>query len=165
MTKKVVIADAGPLIAFGRIDHLSLLSDTLGKIILPEVVANECLRENFRPGADAIQKAVNKKIITIDQNTHLQKHHDFLEILGEGESAAIVLALHLGVGLLIDERLGRNTAKKMNIKIIGTAGVLLLAKKNKLIKKISPLIYQLKDVGYYLSAALVREILTRAKEI
>lgn len=66
MIKKTVVANAGPLIAFGRIKRLSLLSDTLGTIIIPQAVAGECLENISRPGADEIQKAINKKKL-IDQ--------------------------------------------------------------------------------------------------
>lgn len=163
-SRKIVVADAGPLIAFGRINFLSLLSDTLGKIIIPEAVANECLLDISRPGAIAIQKAIHEKTLKVLPSDIHDEHHELLEILGKGETAAIALASKLNIGILIDEKLGRNAARKLNLKVIGTAGVLLLAKQNKFIDKVSPLIHELKKVGYYLSAELVREILKQARE-
>lgn len=133
-------------------------------IIVPEAVAAECLVDTSRPGASEIQKAIQKKIIKVEANPELDGNHELLTILGKGEAAAITLALKLQTGLLIDERLGRSAAKKLNVKIIGTAGVLLLAKRNKLIDKVSPLIYELKKSGYYLSSELIMEILKKAKE-
>lgn len=53
---------------------------------------------------------------------------------------------------------------KKHIKVIGTVGVLLLAKNNKIINKISPLIQALQQSGYFLSTDLINEILKRAKE-
>lgn len=74
------------------------------------------------------------------------------------------MACELHAGLLIDEKLGRNAAIKFHLSIIGTAGVLLLAKKKKLIPKIAPLINELKENGYYLSKELIKEILKLGKE-
>lgn len=164
MVKKIVIADASPLIAFGRINSISILTDTLGMVIIPEAVAIECLADTSRPGACEIQKAIQKKIIKVEANPKLEGNHDLLNILGKGEAAAINLAIKLKTGLLIDEKLGRSAAKKLNVKVIGTAGVLLLAKSNNLIDKVSPLIYELRNSGYHLSSELIKEVLKHAKE-
>ena len=71
-------------------------------------------------------------------------------------------ALHLP--LLIDEKLGRNAAKKLNIKIIGTLGVLLLAKRKKVIRTVKPIMSCLKRGRYFISDKLIKETLLRAKE-
>ena len=164
MVKKTIIADAGPLIAFGRINSLSLLTDTLGTIVVPQAVADECLIDFSRAGSIAIQKAINNNSIKLRENPKTDNHQSLFDILGNGEANAIVLALELKSGLLIDEKLGRRAAKKLKLKIIGTAGVLLLAKQHKLVLKISPLINELKKVGYYLSDNLINEVLKQAKE-
>lgn len=165
MTKKIVVADASPLIAFSRINHLEVLSKTLGEIIITEKVEKECLEDMSRPGATALQKAILKNIITVHDDPNTDQYRELADILDEGEASAIALALKMRTSLLIDEKLGRAAAKKLNLKIIGTAGVLLLAKQNKIIDKVSPLIHKLKDLGYYLSSELITEILTRADEI
>jgi len=164
LSKKTVVADASPLIAFGRINHLSLLSNTLGTIIIPQVVADECLLDIARPGAKQIQQAIRQKKIILHANPNINNYQELHNLLGEGETNAIVLALQLNTGLLIDEKLGRGAAQKLGLKIIGTAGVLLLAKHHRLINKISPLISELKQAGYYLSDALLKDVLKRAKE-
>lgn len=58
---KIIVADAGPLIAFGRITHLTLLVETLGEIIVPNQVLNECLFNVSLPGAREISEAIDKK--------------------------------------------------------------------------------------------------------
>lgn len=86
------------------------------------------------------------------------------DVLGKGEASAIILASQLKAGLLIDEKLGRKVARKMQLPIIGTAGVLLLAKEKNLILEIAPLIFELKKSGYYLSEELINTVLIRAQE-
>lgn len=164
MNKKIVIADASPLIAFGRIDRISLLSAVLGNIIIPRAVSDECLVDISRPGASEIQKAIDKKMIHIRDAVDMHQHEILLDLLDVGEATAIALAVQLKAGLLIDEKLGRAAAKKLNLKVIGTAGVLLLAKQKKLIQEISPLILDLKKSGYFLSSTLIEEVLKRADE-
>ena len=65
---------------------------------------------------------------------------------------------------MIDEKLGRKTAQKMNLRITDTAGVLLLAKEKKIIKKIALLLKEFKNAGYYLSEELIETVLNRAGE-
>ena len=164
MGNVTVIADTGPLIAMGRIDQISLLSMVLGNIIIPQAVADECLVEMSRPGAREIQRAVDENRIAIHKNPAIHTYHKWLDVLGPGESAAIMLAYQLKTGLLIDEKLGRQVARKINIRLIGTAGVLLLAKQKNHIIEVAPLINALKSQGYYLSAALEKEVLSQANE-
>lgn len=163
MSENIIIADAGPLIAFAKIKHINLLAETLGKIIVTKTVLNECTAHSGRPGAKEILDATNKEIITLHNNPN-GNHNALCEILGPGEASAIMLALQLKTGILIDEKLGRKAACKMNLHVIGTAGTLLLAKKKKLIKKVAPIIQELKGAGYFLSKELIHAVLIKAKE-
>ncbi len=160
---KVIIADASPLIAFGSIDNLSVLFKLFGKVVIPEVVATECLVDKARPGAIAIAKAIDDKLIQV-HSAVISAVDDALAILDQGEAAAIALAHSLNLPLIIDEKLGRGVAKKLGVKIIGTIGVLLLAKEKKMVKSIKPILLQLKNGRYFLADALIRDALKRAKE-
>ena len=164
MNKKIIIADAGPLIAFAKIDCISLLRKTLGLIILPESVQDECIADVSKTGAAIIKQAIEKKLIHIKPDPDTSTFHQLSNLLGRGESAAIALASQLKCGLLIDEKLGRSAAKKLNLQIIGTAGVLLLAKKKKYLQEVLPMINKLKSVGYYFSKDLIKELKKLAKE-
>ncbi len=158
------MADASPLIAFGRLNLLAIFNKTLGSIIIPESVANECMQDKLRPGAQAIQVAVQNKKIEVHADPITDQFTQLTALLGKGESAAIVLALELPAGLLVDERLARNTAIQLNVKVIGTAGVLLLAKQKRIITEVLPIIKQLKESGYYLADSLVKEVAKIAHE-
>jgi len=162
---EIVIADSSPLIAFGRINKFSLLSQLFGIIIIPQAVADECFVDPTRLGATAIQQAIDKKLIKIHPNPPVSQTNDLPSMLGMGEIAAIQLAHSLKLPLIIDEKLGRTTATKLNIPIIGTGGILVLAKQRKLINAVQPLILRLQEEGYYLSNKLIEIILKRAGEI
>lgn len=160
---KVIIADASPLIAFGSIDKLSVLFDLFGKVVIPEIVAAECLVDKTRPGAAAIAKAIDEKRIQV-HSAVITAIDASLTILDDGEAAAIALAHSLNLRLIIDEKLGRGVAQKLGVKIIGTIGVLLLAKQKKMVKAIKPILLLLKNGHYFLSDKLIKEALMRAQE-
>jgi predicted nucleic acid-binding protein len=62
-----------------------------------------------------------------------------LELLDKRESEAIVLALEKTADyLLVDEKKGRKTAEENGLKVIGSLGVLIMAKRKTLIKSIKP---------------------------
>lgn len=164
MVNKIIIADAGSLIAFSKIKRLSLITEILGTIIAPHFVLDECLANPAQEGAKEISAAIDKNLIVPHKNPEISHYKNLFDILGPGEASAIILASQLKFGLLIDEKLGRRTAQKMSLKIIGTAGVLLLAKEKKLIEKVSPVLQDLKKCGYYLSKELIQLVLDGAKE-
>ena len=77
--------------------------------------------------------------------------------MSEGERKAIGVAASMGndVILLIDDRAGRQAAEKLNIKITGLVGVLLMAKDRGLIKSVVDVIEEIRNNGYWLSNSLV----------
>lgn len=102
---------------------------------------------------DALQDFI--QIFTLnplDEKTKL-----VLEDLDEGERQAIGIAVSMGSDtiLLIDDMAGRQAAEKLNIKITGLIGVLLLAKKRGLIKSVVEVIEEIRSNGYWLSDRVV----------
>lgn len=161
---KIIIADSSPLIAFGSIDQLSVLFQIFGNVIIPNIVAEECLTDLAHPGAMAIAKAIDKHFIQINKQPNPTAPTDLIEILDPGEAAAISLANSLQAPLLIDEKLGRQVATQLGLKIIGTIGVLLLAKQKNIVPAVKPILTSLKNGHYFLSDSLVQETLIRAGE-
>ena len=66
--------------------------------------------------------------------------------------------------LLIDEKMGRNSAKQIGLEITGSLAVLIKAKKAGLLEKIRPAIDQLQAHGYRYSGKLVERVLLLAGE-
>lgn len=157
-----VVADAGPLIAFGRIRRLDLLPQVLGKVLVPDAVATECLADPGKPGARAIDEALRSGLLvrTPDPAPDLLPY----PVLDAGESAAIRLALHLSAAVLLDEKVGRKIAANLGVRVIGSAGVLLAAKQRGLIEGVGPILDAFTANGYHYSADLIRAILERAGE-
>ena len=161
---RILVSDASPLIALARIDLLNLLQQLFKQTFIPKKVAHECLLDSSLPEVPAIQIAISQKSIKVHPEIELIHPHDLLKTLGEGETAAITLAHKKKAILLIDEKLGRSVARKLQVEVLGTAGLLLLAKRNKLIKKVRPFLAKLQASHYYLSDQLIAEVLRQAKE-
>ena len=158
---KVAVADAAPLITFARIDQLGLLPRVLGEVVVPETVAGECLLPGL-PGADVIAGAFDRGLLV--RHADVVGEPLLIPQLDEGETAAIRLAREIGASLLIDERLGRAVARRLGLAVIGSVGVLIAAKRQGLVGSVAALIEQMRNNGYYIADALVREALQRAGE-
>lgn len=81
--------------------------------------------------------------------------------LDAGEAEAIALAMEIGTALLLmDERLGRDTARHLGIRYTGVVGVLIEAKHKGFVQAIKPLMDALRDLaGFRVSEALYRRVL------
>jgi len=87
------------------------------------------------------------------------------KLLGAGESEAIALAIELGADFLIlDDLKARKIAREFGINVVGTAGVLLLAKKRGVVDEVKPLLTLLVEKGFRISDDVIRIILKAAGE-
>ena len=164
---KVVVADAGPLIGLARIDRLSLLTALYGPVVIPESVQAELGLAGDRPGAKILSAALASG--AIQTRALAQGHETALAglrlLLDAGESAAILLAEETGCRfLLIDERRGREIARRRGIPVVGLAGVLLAAKRFSLLESVGPVLADLSHQGYRFAGGLVAEVLRLAGE-
>ncbi len=127
------------------------------KIVIPPSVMRELSvkeEERFRNlGFLTVEEPREKRLVTVLRT-----------IVDEGEAEAIALALEKGNILIIDDFKGRKTARKVNLNIIGTLGILKIMKLKGLIKEIKPIIEKLKKEGFHLSNDLISELLRDAGE-
>jgi predicted nucleic acid-binding protein len=163
MSRPVVVSDSGPLIALAGCGRLHLLSAVFDSLHVPQAVLEETTADQTRPWATEIAAFVT---------THAQVHADRDDELyttaalhlDEGEAQALSLALALGCGVLMDERLGRHTAARLGIPLFGVLGVLLQAKRIGHVNQIAPILRQLNENGYRISSTLIAATLERAGE-
>jgi len=128
----IVVADASPLIALARIGRLELLHSALGRLLLPEAVWREVVEAGLdRAGAGEVWQAnwIERRSV-VDAGLVALLRQD----LGAGESETIVLAREVGADLvLMDERMGRAAAKRLGLRVIGLAGVIVEARERGLV--------------------------------
>ena len=157
----IVVADTGPLIALGRVECLKLLHDLYKDILIPPAVHDELRLGSGRPGARQSAEALEQGWLQIQQLSagSAQALSELMLVLDPGEAEAILLAEELNCRfLLIDERKGRAIANRRDVPVVGIAGVLLAAKKHGLIDAVAPILKNLEQAGYRMSAGLTKEI-------
>lgn len=147
MSEEIIVADASCLIVLQNIGELTLLQDLFGEILVTEEVKNE-----FKLDLPDWIK------VKSPQNSLQQKALEL--ILDKGEASSITLALENTDSLLIiDEKKGRRIAQDSGVKIIGTLGVILSAKKNGLLGSVEDFLEKLDDAGFHVSQNLKTKII------
>ncbi|MEL6844068.1 MAG: DUF3368 domain-containing protein, partial [Bacteroidota bacterium] len=117
MRGRIVIADASPLIALSDIGELALLYELFGEIFVTDIVRNE-IHADLPPW------------IQVSQDYDDQQKALLALELDEGEASAIAMALkYQDSRLLLDEKRGRGVAKRLGVSVIGTIGVIIMAKQ------------------------------------
>jgi predicted nucleic acid-binding protein len=163
MSRPVVVADSGPLIALAICGHLELLNEVFDSIHIPQAVWEETTADRTRPGSIAIAAYVQAHA-QIHTNRDDAIYAAAFQHLDEGESQALSLAHALGCGVLMDERRGRQHAKRQGLPLFGVLGVLLQAHRSGRIKKLAPILQQLQTNGYRISQELVNATLKLSGE-
>ncbi len=160
---KIVVSDSSPLIHLSQIGRLNLLRKLFGELLIPPAVYHEVVVEGReRPGSREVREASWIKVVGV-RNEYLKKILKLL--LDEGEAEAIVLALEANASLvLLDDREARLQAKRLGLRVTGTLGILLRAKKLGLIKSLREELNKLKETGFRISKSLEEEVLKVANE-
>lgn len=160
-----IVSNSSPLITLARISRLDLLRQLYGEIVIPEAVWHEVVMEGAeQPGAEAVRLA---PWIVLQAVTNRPLVHALQQELDAGEAEAIALAMEVGsVLLLMDERLGRDTARHLGIRYTEVIGVLIEAKHTGLVQTIKPLVDAACDLaGFRVSEALYRQVLQDVGEL
>lgn len=84
--------------------------------------------------------------------------------LGDGESSSLALAAHRGYVFACDDRLARNEAARLGVKLTGTVGILIKAVRGKTIdlKEANAILRKMVKAGFYAPVKqITREIVDR----
>jgi len=159
--KMIIISDSSPLISLALIEKLSLLEKLYKEIYVPTAVYEEVIRSD-KPFSNELKQFLNDKTKSVSNKMAVEI---LLSDIGAGEAEAIVLALEQQPDIiLIDDLKARKFAKIKGLRIIGTIGILLEAKKEGLIKEIKPLISELVLKDIRISTKIVEITLQAAQE-
>lgn len=154
---RVVIADAGPLIAFAGIDRLAILRHLFSDICVTESVRDECLAKD---GVDAQRIARSIKDGWLVVLAPGRPSVPLSPSLGVGESDSIRFALEAREDSLVtmDDRLARRYALRKGLNIVGTVRLLDLAEQRGLIESAERCIHEMSSFGYRVSMDLLTKI-------
>ncbi len=150
MTVKAV-TNSTCLIGLERIERLDILPQVFDTVFAPPAVAKE-----VRTSLDWLRvQAVANPSVTIALRTQMD----------EGEAEAIALALELeNVLLILDDKKARRVAQQMGMKVIGTVGMLLRAKRQGVIAEVKPILLKLTEANFRISQGIIQEALRLSGE-
>lgn len=158
-----LVVNTGPLIALSAgVGDLCLLQ-MYRRVLVPQEVADE------------LQAGQAKSPWTVEPFTRahwLEKQASAAIVpqwlassLDRGEAAVIQTALQTGVGTVcIDEIAGRYMAQLAGLRVTGSVGVLLRAKRCGRIQRLRPILENMQKHGIWLSQELIARALTMAGE-
>jgi predicted nucleic acid-binding protein len=149
-----VVSNASPIIALIQIEQLHLLEQLFGTVVIPYAVVREISPTTSPPSwieQQPITQALSAAILDAS--------------LGAGESETISLALETHARLVIlDDRPARRLAQSLGLTVIGTLGILLVAKQRQLIATVQPSLDALLQHDFRISQRLYEQVLLDAQE-
>ena len=161
MPTQPVISNNSPLVGLFGLNLLFLLRDLYTEVWVPRKVEKEFLRKDPIVRRAALENAPWIKTVDL---TDPQTAAVYVE-LDDGEAETLALANEHDARLvLLDEKVGRQTAEDAGLRVKGTIGILLEAKAEGLIDVIKPLLIRLQDNGMHLSESLINNALQSAGE-
>lgn len=161
----LVVSNSSCLIGLSRIKKLHLLNDLFGKIFIPqEVYKDVAVKGKDKSGAREVEKAKGIWIEVKDVKDKLGVQLLLTE-LDPGEAEAIVLAKELEANLvIIDEEKAANVAMVAGLRVIGTVGILILARKVGKLDNLKVVLDQLIENRFRLSEEVYQRALREDKE-
>ncbi|ASF47592.1 DUF3368 domain-containing protein [Methylovulum psychrotolerans] len=156
----IVFSNTTPIIALSSIQHLDLLPKLFGHIYLVNEVVEEC----EVGGAITVPSLRNLEWLTIIDSTPIS-HTSLLLELDKGEKHTLDMAEKLQADwVLIDEKIGRNMAEYLGLRVTGTLGVLLKAKQQGLIPSFLECVTAMQSHGIYYHPPLIKKLLSHISE-
>jgi predicted nucleic acid-binding protein len=160
---QIVVSDTSPIRALVHLQHLEVLRELFGEVLIPPAVAAELERPRSRllpVRLDAFP------FVHIQRPQHRNVIDELLVSLGPGEAEAIALALETGIEIvLVDETAGRAAAIRRGLHPVGVLGVLLQARRRKLIGPLKPLLDRLEgELNFFIAPSPRLEVLDLAGE-
>lgn len=161
--EETVLSDASPLIGLAAAGAFDVLHRLFKTISVTESVRREVTARKTLPGSVELLRGIADGWIEriADPRARL-----VFPTLGAGETATLNAATQIGPGCLVlmDDAAARAEAQALGLNVTGTAGVLLIARRRKLIPKVRPLLERLVGAGFRMSPGVIDAVLEAARE-
>ena len=157
----IVVCDSSPLIALSSVNRLDLLQLLFNTVIIPVAVYDEVMGTTAKIATE-LPSFIQAEPITTELPVR------FLRLnLHPGESEAIALALERGIqGIVLDDKRAREIAAELGLKVIGTLGLLILAKQKGLLPNVRPIMAQIIErVNFRIAPSVLNRALSLIAEI
>lgn len=159
-----VISDTSPLQYLHQLGLLDRLPRLVGRVVVPQAVVDEL--EAGRALGHDLPDVTALGWVGVRVPASSQQHVASPD-LGRGETDVLGLALELpkgGAVVIIDDAKAREAAVRLGLKLTGTLGVLLDAKRAGLIPAVAPHLDRLDALGFRLAPHTRAAVLKLAGE-
>jgi len=155
------VVNASPLILFARIDRLDLIEHLAPAIQIPNAVIEEVRagQDKDRTAATALEWTGKYRVEDIAIAASIE-HWD----LGLGEAQVIAHCVDGSRWAVLDDRAARRCATAHGVRVIGTLGVVLRAKKAGQVGSARPLVKELVAAGMFMGDGFVEGVLASIGE-
>jgi predicted nucleic acid-binding protein len=160
---ETAVVNASPLICLSRAGLSDLLRQAAGTVMVPMSVAREVLAR----GPADVTAGLLAKTPWLVQVEDAEIPPSILGWdLGRGESAVLAWALaHPGARAIIDDLHGRRCAEALDIRLRGTVGLVLRARRAGMIASARDTFERLRAGGMFLSDRIVLDVLKEVGEL
>jgi uncharacterized protein len=147
----VAVTNSTCLISLDRIGALDLLRRVFDEVLVPPAVVHEVGTPPKWLTIRAVANAVWEQALGYN--------------LGPGESAAIGLAAeHPAAEIVLDDRKARRFAERIGLRIVGTPGIIIRAKRAGAVPAVLPILLDLRSHGFHMSDDIFTRCLILAGE-
>jgi predicted nucleic acid-binding protein len=159
-----VVSDTSPLSNLAIIGRLDLLKQRYRMVRIPPAVHRELAALSHPAASDRISAALTEGWLVVEEPPTGLPPLPFRLDSGETEAIALSLAIRADV-LLMDERRGREAARRNGLTVAGTLGELLHARQKGLLPSLRDEIGSLRSkAGFFVDAEIERFILSQVSE-
>ena len=157
-----VIVNSTPIIVLSSVNQLELLQKLYNDIYIPQAVYDEVTEKED----SACHQVKNCSWIHVCQIKNVSEKRMYQAKLHDGEVEVMILAKENPVDttVIIDDNAAKKTAKFLGLKVTGTLGIILKAKKQNLISSVTTIMNQLIQNGFYITPDIYDLIKNEAGE-
>lgn len=156
------VIDAAPLIFLTEVGQLSFLKLISEEVIVPTAVVEEIQR--YGETDVTVRALAETDWLVVVDNPSIP---EIIQVrsLDAGEEAALSWAyFNPGTLVITDDLAARRLAIALGMPLLGTVGLVILAKQQGEIAAVRPVLEQLRSVGLYLSDRFFQQALAIAGE-
>lgn len=142
---------------------LALLPKLYSRVVVPREVCDEVLANGgsmFGAAEFASADGIDRRAEPVEIGSLLS------QLLDRGEASVVQLAISEGIETVcIDEHLGRRVARLNGLRVTGSLGILIRAKRQGHPLRISDVVNRMREAGVFLSDRVIEAALREAGEI
>ncbi|WP_262174654.1 DUF3368 domain-containing protein [Haloarcula laminariae] len=160
---ELVVSDTSPLLNLALIEQLDLLESQFSSITVPEQVWDELAAGEGV--LDALRELRESEFLSVVEVEQSNLFTEILHELDRGETAAICYAIdHDADLILLDEKDGRQVARRHDLTMTGVIGILLRGATTGQIE-LEDELDSLREAGFWISDDLYSKVLSQAENL